>query len=66
MKKYYIIPHSTVPVFEVEADSPEKAMEEFTLKMDMDMNTYFKAVDDNGKAKANLDESRRKYVEEYR
>lgn len=47
MKKYYIIPHSMVPVFEIEADNPEKAMEEFALKMNMDMNTYFKAVDDS-------------------
>lgn len=63
MTKYYIIPHSMVPVFEVEANSPEEAMEKFAFEMDSDMNAYFKAVDDSGKAGAELDESRRKYVE---
>lgn len=63
MKKYYIIPHSMVPVFEVEANSPEEAMSEFALQMDLDMNAYFKAVDDIGRSEAELDESRRKYVE---
>lgn len=62
MSKYYIIPHSMIPVYEIEANSPEEAMEGFALEMDLDMNAYFKVVDELGLIKADLDESRRKYV----
>ena len=41
--KYYIIPVSSFEE-EIEASSPEEAMEKFAWQMDSDMNNYFKAV----------------------
>lgn len=62
MEKYYIIPHSLTPVFEIEANSPEEAMEEFAIQMDLDMNAYFKAVDAYGINSVELNESKRQYI----
>ncbi len=41
--KYYIIPNYAYAM-EIQADDSHKAMEEFALQMDPDMNAYFRAV----------------------
>ena len=45
MMKYNIVPNAKY--FEtIEAESWEEAMEKFAMRMDLDMNAYFKAVPD--------------------
>ena len=41
--KYYIIPTGEIAM-EVEAEDKYSAMDEFALKVDFDLNAYFKAV----------------------
>lgn len=54
MKKYYIIPTDEIAM-EINASDDTEAMDEFALKMDFDMNVYFKAVTEEEYAKIKRD-----------
>lgn len=41
--KYYIVPNNDIAM-EIDAETPEQALEGFAWGMDSDMNAYFKAV----------------------
>lgn len=44
MTEYYIIPQTLYEVATIDADNSTEAMGDFAFNMDLDMNTYFRAV----------------------